>query len=82
MHILSLASGRWGRRQAPVLPEVPWEGPLGQAVQGLPRLERQVFIRRYWYLDTTGQIAQDLGLSHRKTEAILRRLRQRLRQAA
>lgn len=57
---------------------IPWDDRFREAMEGLSRLEQQVFIRRYWYLDSTVQIADALGISRRKTTSILRRLRQRL----
>ncbi len=75
-----------GRKEAAELPEDPgllrqvWtlgsaEAGIGTLFYGLPPGERQIFIRRYLYLDTTQEIADALGLSPRKTAEILRRLR-------
>ncbi len=40
--------------------------------------EQKVFICRYWYLETTGEISQRLGYSQRKTASMLRRIRKKL----
>lgn len=46
----------------------------------LPRRERQVFLRRYWYLDTISEIACCFGFTESKVNMILHRTRQKLRQ--
>lgn len=45
----------------------------------LPRKERLLFYRKYYYLQSTAQIAAELGLSLRAVEGRLYRLRQKLR---
>ena len=45
----------------------------------LPRRERQVFVRRYWYLDSIGDIADKFGFSESKVKMMLLRTRQKLR---
>ena len=45
----------------------------------LPRNERLLFYRKYYYLQSTAQIAAELGLSLRAVEGRLYRLRQKLR---
>ena len=52
---------------------------LRAIVAKLPDLERNIFYRRYYYLQPVGQIAAELGLSQRAVEGRLYRLRQRLR---
>lgn len=48
-------------------------------VDALPRNERLLFYRKYYYLQSTAQIAAELGLSIRAVEGRLYRLRQKLR---
>ena len=40
-----------------------------------PRLKRDVFIRRYWYLSPIKEIARDYGMSQSKTASMLHRTR-------
>ena len=46
----------------------------------LPRRERQVFLRRYWYLDSITDIARCFGFTESKVKMMLLRTRQKLRQ--
>ena len=46
----------------------------------LPRHERQVFLRRYWYLDSVTDIAGQFGFTQSKVKMMLLRTRQKLRQ--
>lgn len=52
---------------------------LRQAVGRLPDRERQLFYRKYYYLQSTAQIAAELGMTERSVEGRLYRLRQKLR---
>ena len=45
----------------------------------LPVTERRVFLLRYWYLDSIGDIAQKHGFSESKVKSMLHRTRQKLR---
>lgn len=54
---------------------------LRQAVAALSRGEQALFYRKYYYLQSTAQIAAELGLSPRAVEGRLYRLRARLRRA-
>lgn len=45
----------------------------------LPDMERRVFLRRYWYLDSTQEICQRYGFSESKVKSMLHRIRNRLR---
>lgn len=49
------------------------------AADALPRSDRLLFYREYYYLQPTAQIAAELGLSLRAVEGRLYRLRQKLR---
>lgn len=42
---------------------------------------RRIFLRRYWYLSSVREIAQDYGLTQSKVKMSLLRSRNRLRQA-
>ena len=48
-------------------------------LETLPETERKVFVRRYWYLDSTQAIAQRFGFSQSKVTAMLHRIRGKLR---
>lgn len=56
---------------------------LGRAVNtflaGLPDTERNVFLCRYWYLDSVKEIAAFFGFTESKVASMLLRLRKRLR---
>ena len=45
----------------------------------LPPVERQVFLRRYWYLDPVAAIGDRFGFSQSKTASMLHRTRKKLR---
>lgn len=45
----------------------------------LPRIECDVFLRRYWYLDSIEQIAHRYGFSQSKVKMTLKRTRDKLR---
>ena len=72
----------------PVSPETPEEALLRQeraerlkaVLDSLSDRERQLFYRRYYYLQPLSQIAAETGMSERSAEGRLYRLRQRLRQ--
>ena len=43
------------------------------------RTKRIVFVRRYWYCDSVGQIASDCGFSESKVKSMLLRMRRELK---
>jgi len=45
----------------------------------LPRTERQVFICRYWYMDSVSDIARQFGCSESRVKSMLFRTRKKLR---
>ena len=45
----------------------------------LPETERNVFLRRYWCVDTVADIAASFGFSEGKVKSMLHRTRQKLR---
>ena len=49
------------------------------AIRSLGREEQQLFFRKYYYCQSTAQIAAELGITERAAEGRLDRLRQRLR---
>ena len=46
---------------------------------GLPKDRRDLFLRRYWYLDSVEQLAGRFGMSRTHVTTTLHRLRQKLR---
>ena len=52
---------------------------LNRFLDGLPPLQREVFLRRYWYLDSVGEIARRFSMSQSKVKTMLFRTRQKLR---
>ena len=55
------------------------EEALNRFLDGLPPLQREVFLRRYWYLDSIEDIARRAGWSKSRVTTTLYRLRVRLR---
>ena len=54
---------------------------LNRFLRGLPKATRIMFIRRYWYGESVGQIAQALECSEEKVKSALFRTRNKLRAA-
>ena len=52
---------------------------LREVIQSLSGTDRQLFYRKYYYLQPAAQMAAELGLTQRAVEGRLRRLRLRLR---
>ena len=52
---------------------------LRVAISKLSEREKQLFYRKYYYLQSTAQIASEMGLTERAVEGRLYRLRQKLR---
>lgn len=48
-------------------------------LSSLPDTERNVFLRRYWCMDSIGEIAVSFGFSGSKVKSMLHRTRQKLR---
>ena len=55
------------------------EEPLRKALSALPHGERVLFYRKYYYRQSTAQIARELGMSERAVEGRLYRLKKSLR---
>jgi len=53
---------------------------LNRFLDALPQTERNVFVCRYWYLDSVDTIAKNYGFSQSKVTSMLFRTRKRLRQ--
>lgn len=51
---------------------------LNRFILTLPQTERNVFVCRYWYLDSIGSIAQRFGFSQSKVKSMLSRTRKKL----
>lgn len=49
-------------------------------LRSLSRQDRQVFLRRYWYLDSIADIAHRFGFTQSKVKMMLLRTRQKMRQ--
>ena len=52
---------------------------LNAFLRQLPKAERQVFVCRYWYLDSVAVIAERFGFSQSKVKSMLARTRLKLR---
>ena len=52
---------------------------LTKAIDNLPHGDRILFYRKYYYLQSTAQIASELGMTERAVEGRLYRLKQKLR---
>ena len=52
---------------------------VDEFVMALPLLQRRVFLRRYWYLDSLPAISQRFGFSQSKVKVMLWRIREKLR---
>ena len=55
------------------------QAALRSALEKLSPKDRTLFYRKYYYLQSTAQIASELGLTERAVEGRLYRLKQRLR---
>lgn len=55
-------------------------GYIEEFLDGLSRTDRLLFVRRYWYLDSFGELAAATGLRQGTVRTRLTRLRQRLKQ--
>lgn len=73
---------------AECLPDRSWEDrersrevreALNGFLHGLPREERTIFVRRYWFGETVPEIARTYRYSESKVTSLLHRLRKRLK---
>ena len=54
-------------------------GAIRSFLASLPDHERQVFLRRYWYMDSVEQVCKRFGFSQSKVKSMLSRTREKLR---
>ena len=52
---------------------------LNEFLRNLPKVERQIFVCRYWYLDSIADIAERFGFTPSKVKSMLVRTRMKLR---
>lgn len=52
---------------------------LNRFLVGLPETKRRVFLCRYWYFASIGQISRDFGFSPGKVKSMLHQTREKLR---
>lgn len=52
---------------------------LNDFLRGLKSIQRKVFLRRYWYLESIEEIAQYFGFTQSKVKSMLYRIRNKLR---
>ena len=76
---MALNRARRLRREEPLDETMPRREQLQTAIRSLGREEQQLFFRKYYYCQSTAQIAAELGITERAAEGRLYRLRQRLR---
>lgn len=59
-------------------------GELGSIIssflRSLPEIQRKIFMRRYWYMDSVSDIAKTFGFSEGKVKTILFRARKKMRE--
>ena len=51
---------------------------LNKFVRNLPQTEQQVFLRRYWYIESIADIAEAFGFTQSKVKSMLSRTRNKL----
>ncbi len=51
---------------------------INRFLGGIPETERQVFVRRYWYVQTVSEISACYGFSESKVKSMLLRIRKKL----
>lgn len=52
---------------------------VNEFLKGLPKEQRMLFVRRYWYFDTVSDLSSGFGWSRSKVKTTLFRLREKLR---
>lgn len=52
---------------------------INDFIKSLPATDRQVFLRRYWYMDSIVVICKEFGFSESKVKSMLYRTREKLR---
>lgn len=56
-----------------------WQAAVNGALRRLPAKDRTLFFRKYYYLQSTAQIASEMGMTERAVEGKLYRIKKRLR---
>ncbi|MBP5533317.1 MAG: sigma-70 family RNA polymerase sigma factor [Lachnospiraceae bacterium] len=54
-------------------------GLIDKFLEGYPKEQQNVFVRRYWYFDPISEICERYGLSQSKVKSILFRMREKLK---
>ena len=54
-------------------------GLISEFVRGLPKPDRVLFVRRYWYLDDIQTLAKRMGMGQSQVKSRLHRIRRRLK---
>ncbi|MCM1189924.1 MAG: RNA polymerase sigma factor [bacterium] len=62
-----------------VIEEMALTASINRFLRRQPRLKRNIFIRRYWYLYSIRDIAEAYGMSESKTASLLFRMRNELK---
>lgn len=62
------------------LSQIQLSGLLDSFLRSIPSTERNVFMRRYWFSDSVGDIAGRFGFSHGKVKMMLMRTRKKLQE--
>lgn len=70
-----LPDRRQGNMEDAVVLKAALNGFLGE----LKREERQIFLRRYWFGESAGEIAREFSTTENRVNVMLHRLRKRLR---
>ena len=52
---------------------------LNRFLDSLPKAERDIFLRRYWFFDPIAVIAESYGFTQSKVTSMLHRMREKLR---
>lgn len=61
------------------LNEILIQNTINKFLSELDKKKRIIFVRRYWYLDSVSEIAEEFGFSESKVKTILFRCRNKLR---
>lgn len=59
--------------------EIALKDAINRFLASLPKRERMIFVRRYWYISPIGEIADDFALSESNVKVILLRTRNKFK---
>lgn len=62
-----------------VVESVALRDTLNEFLRSLPLDKRQIFIKRYWYMNSISEIAEDFSISESKVKSLLMRTRKKLK---